>query len=65
MEMYRTRMTIVGNCLDHHADTSAPAVGMLDTKIRLNSVISDAKNGARYSCGDIKDYYLNNELKVF
>ena len=51
--------------MEYHADPSAPAIGILDTKIHLNSVISDSEIGARYCVADIKDYYLNNQLAVF
>ena len=61
-ESHRTRLTVVGDRLYYHADPSAPAVGILDTKIHLNSLISDAKHGARFCAADIKNYYLNNPL---
>ena len=59
---HRTRLTVGGDKLDYPADPSAPAVGLLDTNIHLNSVISDSKKGARYFVADIKKYYLNNLL---
>ena len=61
-ESHRTRLTVGGNKLDYPAYPSAPAVGLLDTKIHLNSVISDSKKGARYYVADIKNYYLNKLL---
>ena len=64
-ETHRTRATAGGDRLEYHADPSAPAIGILDTKIHLNSVISDSEIGARYCVADIKDYYLNNQLAVF
>ena len=42
-ESHRTRLTVGGDKLDYPAYPSAPAVGLLDTKIHLNSVISDPK----------------------
>ena len=51
--------------MDYHADPSAPAVALLDTKLHLNSTISDAKHGARYCVADIDNYYLNNNLSHF
>lgn len=59
------RLTVGGNRLEYHADPSAPAVGMLDTKIHLNSVISDVKKGTRYYVADIENYYFNNDLLHF
>ena len=64
-ESHRTRLTVGGDRLDYSADPSAPAVGLLDTKIHLNSVISDAKRGARYCVADIENFYLNNPLHTF
>ena len=40
---HRVRLTVGGNILKYHAEPSAPAVGILDTKIHLNSVISNSK----------------------
>ena len=61
-ESHRTSLTVGGDRLDYPEDSSAPAVVLLDTKINLNSVISDSKKGARYYLADIKNYYLNNLL---
>ena len=61
-EYHRTRLTVEGKKLDYPADPSALAVGLMDTKINLNSVISDSKKGARYFVAKIKNYYLNNLL---
>ena len=61
-ESHRTHLTVGGKKLDYPEDPSAPAVGLLDTKIHLNSVISDSKKGARYFVADINNYYLNNML---
>ena len=52
-ESHRTRLTVGGEKLDYPADPSAPAVGLLDTKIHLNSVISYSKKGARYFVANI------------
>ena len=48
--------------MKYHVDISTPAVGLLDTKIHLNSVISDSKRGARYCVTDTENYCLNNLL---
>ena len=61
-ESHRTRLTVGGKKLNYPSDPSALAVGLLDTKIHLNSVISDSKKRARYHLADIKNYYLNNLL---
>ena len=61
-ESHITRLTVGGNILDYYADPSIPTVGILDTKIHLNSAISDAKHGARFCAADIKNYYLKDPL---
>ena len=44
--------------LMYDEDTGAPAASLLETKIFVNSVISNAKNGAKFMALDIKDFYL-------
>ena len=57
-DSHGTCLTVGGDKLDYPADPSAPAVGLLDRKIHLNSVIYDSKKVARYFVADIKSYYL-------
>jgi len=64
-EVYRVRITVGGNRLDAYQDVRSPAVGVTDTKLHLNSVISDAHRGARYCTGDIKDFFLGSEMEVY
>ena len=52
-ETHRIRIAVGSDRLDYHADPSAPTVGLLNTKIHLNSNIFDAKYGARYCVADI------------
>ena len=47
-EVHRVRMAVGGDRLDAYQDVRSPAVGVTDTKLHLNSVISDAARGARY-----------------
>ena len=51
-EYHRTLLTVGGDKLNYPEDPNAPAVGLLDTKIHLNSVISDLKKGAIYFVDD-------------
>ena len=53
-ESHRTRLTVGGNRLEYNADPSALAVGLLDTQIHLNSIISDANRGSQYYIVDTK-----------
>jgi hypothetical protein len=64
-ETYRIRMTIGGDRLDAFQDVRSPAIGIIDTKLHVNSTISDADEGARYATCDIKDFYLGSKVAVF
>jgi hypothetical protein len=64
-ERYRIHMTVGGDRLDAYQDVRSPAVGITDTKLHINSAISDAKNGARYCTGDLKDFFLCSIMKIF
>ena len=61
-EPYRVRLTIGGDKLDYFDDTASPAASLLETKILINSVISDAHHGARFLGIDIKDFFLLSYL---
>jgi hypothetical protein len=64
-EQWRIRMTVGGDRLDAYQDVRSPAVGLIDTKLHLNSVISDAHRGARYFTTDLKDFFLQSLMKIF
>ena len=51
-------MTVGGDKLEHSSDISSPVVFMLETKLLINSVISDATRRARILTADLKDYFL-------
>ena len=57
-EKYRVRLVIWGDKLECDLDVGAPAASILETKILINSVISDAKRGARFMSADLKDFFL-------
>ena len=38
---------------------------MTDSKLHFNSTISDAKKGARYATGDLKDFFLVSEMIIY
>ena len=59
------RLTSSGDKLNYEKDSRSPAVSLLDTKILLNRVISDADKGARYCTADINNFYLNNPMKTY
>ena len=47
-----------GNKLPYDDDAGAPAASLLETKLLINSIISDASIGAKFMTLDIKDFYL-------
>ena len=57
-EPWRIRIVVGGDRLYCSYDTGSPAASLLETKLLLNSVISDAVNGARFFTLDIKDFFL-------
>ena len=61
-EKYRVRLTIGGDILEYLGDASSPAASLMETKLMLNSVISDAHRGAKFLSIDIKDYFLQSFL---
>ena len=62
-EKHRVRMTIGGDKLDYPYDTASPAASLIETKMLLNSVISDSKLGARFFTMDLKDHFLQTIMK--
>ena len=59
-DKYRIRLVVGGDKLVYEADTGSPAASMLETKLLINSVISDAKDGARFMSADLKDFFLQS-----
>ena len=61
-EPYRVRITVGGDRLDYEDDAGSSAANLLETKILLNSIISDARKGARFMYLDIKDHFLGTPI---
>ena len=57
-EPYRVRITVGGDRLTYPFDAGSPAANLLETKIILNSSISDAHRGSRFMSADLKDFFL-------
>ena len=58
-EMYRVRMTVGGDKLDYPHNTALPTAALLDTKLIINSTISDHKRyGSKFCSIDINDFFL-------
>ena len=62
MDKYCTQLTVGGDCLNYDGNPSSPANSLLETKILINSVISDAKDGAKFLSRDLKDQFLQSDL---
>ena len=62
-EKYRVRITVGSDKLPYYDDAGSPAADLLETKILLNSTISDARWGAQFICLDIKDHFLATPMQ--
>jgi hypothetical protein len=62
-EPYRVRLTVGGDKLPYSDDAGSPAASLLETKLILNSTISDSDKGARFLCADLKDHFLASPMK--
>ena len=60
---YRVRLVVGGDKLDYPDDPASPAAGLLQTKLLINSTISDAKKGARFMSMDLKDHFLASPME--
>ena len=60
-EPERTRLTVGGNLIDFPGDVSTPTADTTTAKLVINSTIST--KGAKYMCGDIKNFYLGTPMK--
>ena len=55
---YRVRIVVGGDRLSYNDDAGSPAASLIETKLIINSTISDNRRGARFFTADIKDYFL-------
>jgi hypothetical protein len=62
-ETHRTRLTVGGNLIDYPDDVSTPTADLTTAKLLFNSVVSTRR--ARFCVADIKDFYLNTEMKRY
>ena len=62
-EPRQVRITVGDDRLSYNADVGSPAANMLETKIIINSTISDAHRGARFVSADLKDFFLTTPMK--
>ena len=53
-----------GDKLVYQEDAGSPATNLLKTKLLINSVISDSKQGARLMSSDLKGFFLMLPMPV-
>ena len=51
------RIVVGGDRLTYSDDPASPAASLLETKLVINSTISDANKGAHFITADIKDFF--------
>ena len=63
-ERFRVRMTVGGDKLDYPSETASPAASLIETKLLINSVISDHKqHNSRFCAIDLKDCFLTTPME--
>ena len=60
-EPHRVRITVGGDKLTYANDAGSPAANFLETKLLVNSTISDATRGARFMSTDLKDFFSHTD----
>ena len=61
-EPNRVRLTVGGEKLEYSYDATSPASTLIETKLMLNSTISDAHKGAKFCSIDVKDFFLKTPM---
>ena len=61
-EKYRVRLTVGDDRLQYPDDAASPAVSLLETKLLLNSTISQSAYGCHFLTMDIKDFPLQTKM---
>lgn len=56
-------LMVGGDKLDYEFDAGSPTATLLETKLLVNSVISDTNKGARLLSMDLKDHFLATPMK--
>ena len=61
-EKWRTRLVIDDDKLPYYNDAGPPAANLIEIKLLLNSVISQAHQGVRFMTLDLKDHFLASPM---
>ena len=59
-EKFRSRLVVGGDKLPYAHDSAAPAANLLESKLILNSTISQRQS--KFFCIDIKDFFLSSNM---
>ena len=62
-EQYIVTITVGRDKLTYLDDAGPPSTNLMETKILINSTISNTKLGARFISEDIKDYFLATSME--
>ena len=62
-EPNRTRITVCGNLITYNDEVYTATADLLTAKLLINSILST--QNAKCAIFDIKDFYLNSDLKDF
>ena len=62
-EKHRVKLTVDGDRLTYTDDVSSPADSLLETKLLLNSTISDASKEPRFMTLDVKYFPLQTLME--
>jgi hypothetical protein len=62
-EPHRVRFTVGGNLIKYLGNVSTPTADMTTAKLVVNSTLSTP--GAKYSCFNISNFYLNTPMKRY
>ena len=61
-EQWRVSLVVEGDKLTCPYDPGSPAANLLETKLLLNSVISDSDKGEWFMSSDLKDHILASPM---
>ena len=62
-DQHQVRITIGGDLLPFEDDAGSPASNILETKVLINSMISDTSKGSRFMGDNISDYFVATPMK--
>ena len=62
-EQWRVRLVVGSDRLPYESDSGSPATDIIETKVLLNSTISDAHKKSRFATINLKDMFLHTNMK--